>query len=632
MRALATRQRLVKVAALAASTALVAACASKPPTTDASASPTPTTGSTPANVRFAVGTLLVSDGTTSVNVGGTSVTFPTRVTDAAWSHDGSRIAFVDGDGNVATARPDGSALSTLTKPKAGVTRSEPTWFHGSVIFTERSANGRTRLRMVSSNAPTDEQDSYLSAYDEQGKPLVSSSADVIADGPGMEAVFQVQGRGGPEVWVEDLNARAPEPVKVADGAQPALSPDGGKIAFVDRGGQISVAGSSGAIPAVRISAGVKSPTRITWTPDGAEVVFSTPTGIQSIPANAKGAPPRPVSAPTGVPTYLAAARDTVTRLSAGDPVALAVAASRAAWPTQEQYGPGEGNYQAYAAVLVGTGSMPAAIAGGIGAQGPVLFTGKGSLDPRTRDELKRVFGRAQPDYGPIITIAGDTSVISAGVEQAVRKLGYKTERIAGKDQYAISTGLAARVTPGSVQNVYVVDGADLSTLAMAGAAAPMFSDSVVLLARNAALPPAARTYLNRVAAGATVYAVGASAKAAVGASGWRGTVVAVNTRDAMYDLLGARANTVIVVQKSSVEDLAIAASLRGKHIGAQLVAVDGSTVEDGARAWLDASSAGVDKVFVINGKSTVAPPTEETVGRLLSGPLGYSVRENPTAR
>ena len=75
--------------------------------------------------RVKAGLALISDGTAVVRVGDQKVTFPTTVTDAVFSADGSRIAFVNGDGNIATARPDGKGMKVLTAKAAGVVPVPP---------------------------------------------------------------------------------------------------------------------------------------------------------------------------------------------------------------------------------------------------------------------------------------------------------------------------------------------------------------------------------------------------------------------------------------------------------------------------------------------------------------------------
>jgi hypothetical protein len=71
-------------------------------------------------------------GTPNVRVGDATVTFPGRVTDAAFSPDGRRVAYIDANGSVATAKPDGTDVFVLTRTKASVTRSRPTWWESQL--------------------------------------------------------------------------------------------------------------------------------------------------------------------------------------------------------------------------------------------------------------------------------------------------------------------------------------------------------------------------------------------------------------------------------------------------------------------------------------------------------------------
>ena len=134
MRAIVVRQRLVRTAAAAAaSVALLAACGAKVDAGRASADPSGSTAAT----TYTAGMIAVSNGSDTVDFGGRKVKFPTTVTDAAWSPDGSRLAFIDHDGNIATAHPDGTSIVVLTKKADGVVRSRPAWSGASVLYTEK---------------------------------------------------------------------------------------------------------------------------------------------------------------------------------------------------------------------------------------------------------------------------------------------------------------------------------------------------------------------------------------------------------------------------------------------------------------------------------------------------------------
>jgi hypothetical protein len=76
---------------MAASVALLTTACAKagPSTVDENH---PTGGATSADAPLTAGALLISDGSDTVTIGGKAVKFPSTVTDAAWSPDGSRIA------------------------------------------------------------------------------------------------------------------------------------------------------------------------------------------------------------------------------------------------------------------------------------------------------------------------------------------------------------------------------------------------------------------------------------------------------------------------------------------------------------------------------------------------------------
>ena len=81
--------------------------------------------------------LIVSDGSDVVRVGGHDVRFPGSVSDAAVSPNGLVVAFVDGLGNIATSRLDGTGQRVLTSTDPGVRRAQPTFEDGGseIVFS-----------------------------------------------------------------------------------------------------------------------------------------------------------------------------------------------------------------------------------------------------------------------------------------------------------------------------------------------------------------------------------------------------------------------------------------------------------------------------------------------------------------
>ncbi|WP_051776317.1 hypothetical protein [Kitasatospora phosalacinea] len=67
--------------------------------------------------------LTISNGTRYVVMDGRVVDFGTVVRDLAWSPDGKRAAFVDGNGNLETSDPDGSHKTVVAKAPSGTTWS-----------------------------------------------------------------------------------------------------------------------------------------------------------------------------------------------------------------------------------------------------------------------------------------------------------------------------------------------------------------------------------------------------------------------------------------------------------------------------------------------------------------------------
>lgn len=646
MRSMMSRQRIATSTVLAASVAVLAACgpADSDPSASTSASTSPSQPPVVPASAYRVGVALISNGTTSVHIGDNAITFPTAVTDAVWSPDGSRIAFVDGDGNISTARPDGSSWTVLTKPVSGVVRSRPAWRSGWIEFAEKNAKGASVLKMVTSNGGgyhgwSELENGELPGFVGADGPEENNSAPsggVTASQSELtgDFTFQHQGKSGPEVWVVDGNQREPSAAKIATGTEPALSPDGKRVAYVGTDGQIRVSTLNG--KPVQVTFDAAKPSHLVWTPDGTQVAYSTPTEIWSVPAlvaaTAKKNPPRQVSATPGTVTYLGAPRDRVDRVTGKDAVDLAVAASKARFSTQPTFQQCECRDRAFKAVLTGTKDLSAAlVAGRLASDGaPLLLTDPAALDPRTQAELKRIFGAASAGNVPMVSIVGGPAVVSPAVESAVRKLGYDVERITDTTQVA----LLAYTEAANADTVVVVSPDDTAVLM----AALSLGNAPILYTSGSSLPDASRAYLNKIPATATVYAVGAKAVTAVNAS-WQGkkkgmkvqALAGTDAADAAALLgkaLGEQGRFVIVNPASAGD--AVGALILARLTSATLLPVSGpAALGENARSWLSISSASADHVYVVGAEASVAPDLEKTVGGLVSGPLGYAAGTNP---
>jgi hypothetical protein len=423
MKSTLARRRTI-VAAASAAALLALACGTKGP---GNANPTPE--AIPTELTLTAGTLLFSNGTNTVTIGGRQVTFPGPVTDATWSPDGTRIAYVDGDGNIATARPDGSDVLVLTKKDAGVVRSRPSWSRQWIFYSEKKGTKSTLMSVETNGCSIMSQPTGGQPYD----LFLEPNGDIVGDVAPSAALAKSPGRiafehilsGGPQIWVNDSNQREPRSYRAVNGTEPALTADGKKLAYVGEDGQIYVTTISSNTPAgTKITSGTETRTHLTWSPDGARIAYETATGVQEVPAG--GGAPTSLAATPAVPSYLAAVSNSVNRINGTDAIGLSIAASQARWPTMPGYQPSQGYRGALTAVLATPANALKFAADMQG--GPLLITDGKTLDPRTKAELQRIFGTVNSDTTgtPSVLLLG--SDISASVESAVQNLGLMPER------------------------------------------------------------------------------------------------------------------------------------------------------------------------------------------------------------
>jgi hypothetical protein len=648
------RRRLAACAVLVTSLTVVVGCVSTNSSTGVPGGGSPTVPGGSGDSLYPVGTLLVSDGTATVRIGGKKVAFPSAVTDAAWSPDGSRIAFVGADGNVDSAHPDGTGRLVLTKSKPGVSRSGPAWRGTEILFTERGSDGVAHVESVASNghnlvwnASSDGETQPIGGLragsgdlvPQDGNSLPSAIVGPLPNGVLSETVFQHQGAAGPEVWIIDQYQREPTGAKLADGSQPSISPDGSEVAYLGADGRLEVVSAtldSSARPArpTALSTGLSGASHLAWSPDGKTLTFSTAAGLESLPvlsaAGSAETVPGGYSARGAVATYLGPAKDRLDRLAAGDAVGQSVAGVRARWKTARTYAISQSPDYAYGLVLANPDDGVQAALVSRGA--PLLFTPRDSLDPRTAVEMARLFGTiGAKGQVPTVAFVGGPDRISEATQTLVRLMGYKTERVAGSDQYAVDAAMVkSGVTAPNTDGVVVVSGTDPAAVIVASVAAS--GRYPVLLTRGAALPPATAAYLAALPGSAKIYAVGAAARHAIAA--WSGkpggvqVVPLVGSDDAETSVLVARAFSgspagVLLADSARIPDLAVAADV-AQEFGYALLVVDQSKgLENSTRQWLDDSSAGVNTAVLVDSGNSLHDGFADSVGRTLAGPLGF---------
>jgi hypothetical protein len=303
----------------------------------------------------------------------------------------------------------------------------------------------------------------------------------------------------------------PDTYKVAKGSEPALSLDGTKLAYVGTNGEIFVtAAGHDADLGVQITFGAKEPTRLTWNPDGQHVAYGSANAIESVGTSpsANSNPATTIASSPGVPAFLPAQKNTVNRIGGADPVALSIAASQARWPTATEFAFGQGYLGAYGAIITAPGqALGAARADGL--PGPLLLTSAASLDPRTKAELARIFGKVTPGAGqPEVVIVGNE--VSAGVEQALKNLGYHTTRKLGVAPPAAGAGACGPQNGASLfsQNLVVVNSSSATDNAVATSLSLSWEAPILRLSGDG-LDDGLRAYLARTSASLeSVYIVG----------------------------------------------------------------------------------------------------------------------------
>ncbi|MFI0940802.1 hypothetical protein [Streptomyces sp. NPDC021020] len=265
--------------------------------------------------------LTISDGSRFVVMNGTRVDFGTVVRDLAWSPDGRKAAFVDGDGDLVVSAPDGSSRTIVAKNPGNENWSHPTWQVRAAdtanqlpkldnIFFAGRKDGVSRLYGVSATAHNGTPH-VLSLGHESGEDVkeLPQAGNVWPNAAGKYGAAVYANSDDGKVYVRDDYLRQ-QGAAITQGSEPAPAP-------VDDDGFVFVRSVGGHDHLFRETPGDNGPTfkdltpnattdytEPAFSPDGRTVAARTPAGIVTLPADGSAAPVK-VSDYTGLPAYRA---------------------------------------------------------------------------------------------------------------------------------------------------------------------------------------------------------------------------------------------------------------------------------------------------------------------------------------
>jgi putative cell wall-binding protein len=449
------------------------------------------------------GALTTSNGSTSISVSGGAAIAPqvcgttgtcvaANVSDAAWSADGTRAAFVNQNQQIETTSGTVKGYEWWSyQPASGVKRTSPVFDSTGqyILWSEKaSATAPAALRYAPA-AASGWQETFAWLSD-AGYDYTNPDA-----GPGSVVAYQRNTDSGgtatgvPEVWIANF-ATGSTPRLLTEGGQPTVTAD--RVAFVRSDGthqQIWVqsydaTGVTGT--PLQLTSDASDHSNPTFSYDGKSVAYQNPDGTVSVVPVTGGS--ATASGLNGTPAYQTRARDTVYRISGSNRFSTAVRASQAHWNDGAAAGVVLSRSDDFADALGGAALAAA-------KHGPLLLTPPASLNATTSAEITRVLGG---NTGATVYLLGGTGAISASVENAVKALGYQTVRVAGNDRYQTSVAIAGAITD-NPSLIVAATGKNFPDALAAGAAAGSWSSyglpGVVVLTNDSSLPAVTKTYI-----------------------------------------------------------------------------------------------------------------------------------------
>ncbi|WP_051899865.1 cell wall-binding repeat-containing protein [Streptomyces aureus] len=580
-----------------------------------------------------------------INPDGTrSVSFYETANQAAWSADGSQIAYVDSaHGLLRTETYAQEAIrgaDVVMPTGSGWHPTDPTFWYGGgdIVFT---AGGRLRVAVANSGrAPQTLFGTDVDGCDSKASGAVNGKLAFVRTGTSCSTT------GTPAVWVYDGPTKAFKKV-AADADEPSMSPDGQSLVFTR-----SVAGHKQLFTIKADGTGLTQVTtdpidhnRPAWSPKGDRIAYDTyvtgsadtgPSGSQIwIRDLAAGTETRVPTANGTDVAWQPIRKNAISRVYGSDTYDTNIASSKWTWNTLGKSVPGLMN--ASSAVLISkTDSAYATTATSLAGKkhGPVLMTSRTGLDSSVQTELKRMLPKGRTVY-----LVGGTSILSSSVASKVTSLGYVAKRLSDVSRYSTSVAVAKTITS-APKYVFLATGTDYHNALAASSAAGAMGTSgtaVVLLTQGSTMTASVYGYLNKYSPSTTkIITVGVDAESALTKAYNGGKLPHWPSKYSYYRLTGSPARAALQLADfwwSSPSDAAVAsvnswtggvsASSAMTTFG-PLLWTDVTSLTYDTKAYLMTTSASLNHVAVFGGNGSVDAKVIPLIGRAIGVDSAYT--------
>ncbi len=552
-----------------------------------------------------------------------------KVMDAEWAPDGSRVVYVDQNGNVVSARYDGSDPVVLAGGLGGMP-THPTWMDGG-SFIVFAYNGDLYQVPSLGGSPV-----KLGAGHETG-----DHDSVPQGGPGGKIVFQRTDPSGKTwIWQYDSTTGVAGNLNVA-GTNPSVSPDGTRIAFIADDihslPQVWTVNSDGsnAQQLTSDNASKQNTNDPVWSPDGGSIAFTASGDVRVMKAQTGSAENLAIPGMVGRISWQPNA-DTTKPASTSNPVNLV---ERLDGPdrigTADQVsGWSYGNQQANVVVLARQDIFADALAGSALAarfHGPLLLTPTGKLDARTLAEMKRVL---KP--GAFVYVLGQTQAISANTFNQVAAAGFRPTRIGGQDRFQTAVDIAETIVPDyshSPVTILTATGLNYPDALAAGAVAGSRPNTVVVLTSDKKMPPETQAFLNAVPQ-RTVFGVGGEAVSALSSVRIPGAPVYGADRFVTASIVAhtffGGPQVVGIATGYNFPDALAGGALAGS-VGGPLLLTGPTGLPSETADYLRSASGSVSDAVMFGGPAVIDDGLQNQVGDLIGQPGQWEYAENNPA-